>query len=48
MERLDVERNNIRVALHWADKTDVEAGLYISGRLMRYWESSNVPEGTNG
>jgi tetratricopeptide (TPR) repeat protein len=45
MERLDVERNNIRVALHWADKTDVEAGLYISGRLMRYWESSNVPEG---
>ena len=45
MERLNDERNNLRAALHWADKTDVEAGLYLSSRLMRYWESSNLQEG---
>ena len=45
MERLNQERNNLRIALHWADKIDVEAGLYLSSRLMRYWESSNLPEG---
>lgn len=45
MERLDEERNNLRAALAWADDTDVEAGLYLSSRLMRYWESSNLPEG---
>jgi predicted ATPase/DNA-binding SARP family transcriptional activator len=45
MERLNEERNNIRAALHWADKTDVEAGLHLSSRLMRYWESSNLQEG---
>jgi predicted ATPase/DNA-binding SARP family transcriptional activator len=45
MERLNDERNNFRIALHWADQIDVEAGLYLSSRLMRYWESSNLPEG---
>ena len=45
MERLDAERNNIRAALHWAEKTDVDAGLYITGRLMRFWESSDQREG---
>ena len=45
MERLDAERNNIRAALHWAEKTDVDAGLYISGRLMRFWESLDQREG---
>ncbi|HKJ38846.1 MAG TPA: hypothetical protein VJ972_08730, partial [Anaerolineales bacterium] len=45
MERLDAERNNIRAALHWAEKTDINAGLYISGRLMRFWESSDQREG---
>ena len=45
MERLNDERNNFRVALHWADKIDVEAGLYLSSNLMRYWESANLPEG---
>lgn len=45
MERLNDERNNIRIALHWADQIDVEAGLYLSSRLMRYWESANLPEG---
>jgi predicted ATPase/DNA-binding SARP family transcriptional activator len=45
MERLNDERNNFRIALRWADKIDVEAGLYLSSRLMRYWESANLPEG---
>ncbi|MDQ2692063.1 MAG: hypothetical protein M3Y68_08545 [Chloroflexota bacterium] len=45
MERLNDERNNFRVALRWADKIDVEAGLYLSSHLMRYWESANLPEG---
>jgi non-specific serine/threonine protein kinase len=45
MERLNDERNNLRVALHWADQSDIEAGLYLSSRLMRYWESANLPEG---
>ncbi len=45
MERLNDERNNLRAALHWAEKTDVEAGLYLSSRLLRYWESSNLGEG---
>ena len=45
MERLNDERNNFRIALHWADQIDVEAGLYLSSRLMRYWESANVEEG---
>jgi tetratricopeptide (TPR) repeat protein len=45
MERLNEERNNFRIALHWADQIDVEAGLYLSSRLMRYWESVNLPEG---
>jgi len=45
MERLNDERNNFRVALRWANEIDVEAGLYLSSRLMRYWESANLPEG---
>jgi tetratricopeptide (TPR) repeat protein len=45
MERLNDERNNFRIALHWADQIDVEAGLYLSSRLMRYWESANLAEG---
>jgi predicted ATPase/DNA-binding SARP family transcriptional activator len=43
--RLRDERDNFRVALEWAAKTDVEAGLYISGRLHRYWESFDLREG---
>jgi non-specific serine/threonine protein kinase len=45
MERLNEERNNLRAALHWAEKTDVEAGLFLAGRLLRYWESSDMHEG---
>jgi len=45
MARLIDERDNIRAALAWADKTDVEGGLYISGRLERLWESFDIREG---
>jgi predicted ATPase/DNA-binding SARP family transcriptional activator len=45
MDRIHEERNNIRAALHWAEQTDVEAGLFLSGRLMRYWESADLREG---
>ena len=45
MARLNEERDNLRAALRWADKTDLEAGLYISGRLQGFWENLNVDEG---
>jgi len=45
MERLNDESNNLRAALHWTDRTDTETGLVLSSRLMRYWESCNLPEG---
>ncbi len=36
--RLEDELDNIRAALDWMDKTEaVEAGLYIFGRLGRFW-----------
>jgi predicted ATPase/DNA-binding SARP family transcriptional activator len=47
MERLNEERNNIRSALHWADQTNLEAGLFLSARLMRYWESFDLLEGVH-
>jgi predicted ATPase len=39
LERLYGERDNIRAALQWAAKTNVQAGLYLSGRLRTFWES---------
>ena len=45
LTRLNEERHNLRAALRWADKTDLEAGLYISGRLQGFWENLNVDEG---
>ncbi len=47
MDMLNDERHNIRTALDWADNTDVEAGLYISGRLWRFWEDVDLREGEN-
>ena len=44
MVKLNAERDNIRAALTWADKTDVEAGLYISSRFGRFWESFDIRE----
>ena len=42
---LQKERNNLRAALEWADQTDTEAGLFISGRLHRFWENFDMREG---
>jgi non-specific serine/threonine protein kinase len=46
MSRLNDERDNIRAALAWANRTDVEAGLYISSRFGRFWESFDIREGS--
>ena len=46
VERLNEERNNLRNALHWAETTDVEAGLLLASRLLRYWESLDMRGGT--
>jgi non-specific serine/threonine protein kinase len=44
--RLNDERHNIRTALERAaENKDVEAGLYLSGRLKRFWESFDLKEG---
>jgi predicted ATPase/DNA-binding XRE family transcriptional regulator len=43
--RLINERDNIRVALEWANKVDIQAGLLLSGRLERFWESLDYREG---
>lgn len=45
MSRLNDEQDNIRAALEWADKSDVEAGLYVAGRLYVFWENFDVREG---
>lgn len=45
--RLNEERDNIRAALKWADQTNVEAGLYLSGRLRIFWEDLDVREGAH-
>ena len=43
--RMTHERDNIRAALGWAEKTDMEAGLWISGSLWRFWEDADLREG---
>ncbi|HXQ39302.1 MAG TPA: BTAD domain-containing putative transcriptional regulator, partial [Anaerolineales bacterium] len=43
--RANDERDNLRAALHWANRTNLEAGLYISARLLSHWEISNLREG---
>jgi predicted ATPase/DNA-binding XRE family transcriptional regulator len=42
---LNNEHDNIRAALKWAETNDVEAGLYLSARLKRFWENFAVREG---
>ena len=44
--RTNDERNNLRAALEHATRKDVEAGLYISGRLEHFWENFDSREGT--
>ena len=43
--RIVDERDNLRSALRWADNTDVEAGLDISGRIDRFWTIYDFREG---
>ena len=43
--RLTNEHDNIRAALGWAEKTNAEAGLWISGNLWRFWEDVDLREG---
>lgn len=44
LERLFVERDNIRAALEWAARTNVQAGLYLSNRLRVFWENYELRE----
>jgi predicted ATPase/DNA-binding XRE family transcriptional regulator len=39
------ERDNLRAALELASKEDIEAGLYISGRLKAVWQRYDMREG---
>ena len=39
------EVDNVRLALQWADKTDVQAGLYLSSRLAWLWYNFDLREG---
>ena len=43
--RANDDRDNLRAALHWANRTNLEAGLNISARLLSHWEMSNLREG---
>ena len=43
--RLHDEHENVHTALEWADKTDVETGLYICGNFGQFWEEFNLSEG---
>jgi predicted ATPase/DNA-binding SARP family transcriptional activator len=44
MSRLNNERGNLRLALEWADQTDIEGGMRLISRLHRFWESFDVRE----
>ena len=44
LERLSIERDNIRAALEWAARTHVQAGLYLSNRLRTFWENYEFRE----
>jgi tetratricopeptide (TPR) repeat protein len=43
--RTNDERDNIRITLQHAHRVDVEARLYISGRLQIFWDNSDHREG---
>src|SRR5215207_1672199 len=43
--RINDDRDNLRVALEQAARTDLEAGLYLSGRLANFWYNFELQEG---
>jgi non-specific serine/threonine protein kinase len=43
--RIHDERSNIRVALGQASRSNLEAGLYLTGRLIHYWRNYDLREG---
>jgi predicted ATPase/class 3 adenylate cyclase len=45
LARTNRENSNLRSALEHAIKSDVEAGLYISGRLEYFWRNFDLREG---
>jgi non-specific serine/threonine protein kinase len=45
LERLDVELDNIRLALEWARSNDIEKGLQIATALEWFWDMRNWREG---
>lgn len=42
---IEEERDNIRAALEQSARADLEAGLYLSGRLAFYWYNFDLQEG---
>ncbi|RPJ43466.1 MAG: hypothetical protein EHM21_11490, partial [Chloroflexi bacterium] len=44
-DRWTDERDNLRVALEHAAGTNLEAGLYLSGRLLDFWRYYDLREG---
>ncbi len=44
LDRLLIERDNIRAALEWAARTQVQAGLYLTNRLRTIWENYEFRE----
>jgi len=44
-DRLSDERGNFRIALEYASKTDLEAGLYLSANLYEFWRNFDLREG---
>jgi predicted ATPase/DNA-binding XRE family transcriptional regulator len=45
--RTYAELHNLRAALAWAVKTDVEAGLYVASNLGQFWISFQLNEGVH-
>ncbi len=45
LARTNKERSNLRAALEHAIRSDVEAGLFISGRLEHFWRNFDLREG---
>ena len=46
LKRLGNELDNLRAALEWSLKQDVQVGLRLASALMRYWPTHNhIPEG---